>query len=126
MHAGIWGLMQPAKVTSACDDLADAINELRLGKSHGDATVRLPTDAEILRITHLRNYVRDLNRGRGMGFVMSNKRISYSYVLSMTMRAASAMPFFFAIMLSFNTEDQLLEAEDKMLANATARGCCPC
>ena len=118
--------MQPAKVTSACDDLADAINELRLGKSHGSAAVRLPTDAEILRITHLRNYVRDLNRGRGMGFVMSNKRISYSYVLSMTMRAASAMPFFFAIMLSFNTEDQLLEAEDKMLANATARGCCPC
>ena len=31
---------------------------IRLGKSYGDVVVRLPTDAEILRIDHLRNYVR--------------------------------------------------------------------
>lgn len=95
----IRGLMQGAKITSACDALGDAINELRLGRTHGDTAVHMPTDPEKLAIEHLHSYVRRLNRGHGMGFVISKKRISHSFVLSLTLKVASAMPFCFAIVL---------------------------
>jgi hypothetical protein len=116
--SGIWGLMQGAKITSACEDLGDAINQLRLGKTHGDTAVHLPSDPEKLAIEHLHNYVRSLNRGRGMGFVISKKRISHSFVLSLTLKVASAVPFFFAIIIS-------LWSGEERLVNAT-RECCAC
>ena len=52
--AAINVLMQPAKVTSACERLADAINELRSGTA-SDAVVRTVsmTDSEKIAIEHL-------------------------------------------------------------------------
>ena len=44
-----------------------------------------------------------LNRGRGMGFVISGKQISHSFVLSLTLKVASAMPFCYAIVLKQGT-----------------------
>ena len=82
----------------------------------------MPTNDEKLAIELLRDYVRDLNRGRGMGFVISNQRISYSLVLNMTLSVASAMPFFFALMVSFGNVEQ---EEDELLGNATGE-CCAC
>ena len=117
-------LMRPAKVTSACDELGNAINELRLGKSSADAAPKMPTNDEKLAIELLRDYVRDLNRGRGMGFVISNQRISYSLVLNMTLSVASAMPFFFALMVSFGNVEQ---QDGELLGNCNATGeCCAC
>ena len=75
----------------------------------------MPTNDEIFRIEHLRNYVADLNRGRGMGFVVSRKRISFSFVLSVTIKVASTMGVVFPIMLSLTRvelqEDGMLGEE---------------
>jgi hypothetical protein len=51
----------------------------------------MPTKEQEQHIDHLFRYVRGLNRGRGMGFVIQRKRISYSFVLTTAVRAASAM-----------------------------------
>jgi hypothetical protein len=84
----------------------------------------MPTKEQEQHIGHLFHYVRGLNRGRGMGFVMQRKRISYSFVLTMAVRAASAMLFLFPVMLTLTGVE---EGEDKLLnttcaAWAEARG----
>ena len=122
----IWGWMQMAKVTSACEELGEAINDQRIGRTSSDTQAHvdiiMPTNDEILRIEHVHSYLRNLNRGRGMGFVIGRKRISYSFVLSMAIKAASAMVFLFPIMLSFT---QVEKGEDSNTNNATG-GVCVC
>jgi len=118
----IWHLMQPAKVTSACDALGDAINELAEAKEAGEATVRIPTKDQQLNAEYMLRYVRGLNRGHGMGFVIQRKRISYSFVLTMTARVLSAMVFLFPVMLSLTRvegEEHTIEDVFKLL-NSTA------
>ena len=48
-----------------------------------------------------------------MGFVISGKQISHSFVLSLTLKVASAMPFCFAIVPKEGA------SQDKHLDNAT-------
>jgi hypothetical protein len=115
----IWGLMQPAKITSACDALGDAINELPATKVKGEATLRVPTREQDQRTESVLRYVRGLNRGRGMGFVIQRKRISYSFVLTMAIKAASAMVLLFPVMLSLTR----VEADEDEKLNATATSC---
>ena len=92
----------------------------------------MPTNEEIHRIEHLRSYVRDLNRGRGMGFAVSRKRISYSFVLSVAMKAASIMAVIFPILLSLarvdSRESEMLTDADGDLGNASGltHECCAC
>ena len=117
----IWVLAQPAKITSACEALADAINDLTLTKEQGETTLRMPTREQEQHIEHLRGFVRGLNRGRGMGFMIQRKRISYSFVMTMTVRALSAMVFIFPIML----KEGNLEADDDALLDPN-RTCCAC
>jgi hypothetical protein len=50
-------------------------------------------------------------------FVTRRKRISYSYVLTMAVRAASATLFLFPIMLSLTRVEA---EEDELLSNGTA------
>jgi hypothetical protein len=114
--------LEPAKVTSACDALGDAINELAEAKEAGEATVRIPTKAQQLNAEYMLRYVRGLNRGHGMGFVIQRKRISYSFVLTMTARVLSAMVFLFPVMLSLTRvegEEHTIEDVFKLL-NSTA------
>ena len=66
-------------------------------------------------------FVRGLNRGRGMGFMIQRKRISYSFVMTMTVRALSAMVFIFPIML----KEGNLEADNEALLDLN-RTCCAC
>eukprot|EP01046_Picozoa_sp_COSAG06_P009573 COSAG06_NODE_501_length_14953_cov_25.827858_17_plen_445_part_00 len=117
----IWVLAQPAKITSACEALADAINDLTLTKEQGETTLRMPTREQEQHIEHLRGFVRGLNRGSGMGFMIQRKRISHSFVMTMTVRALSAMVFIFPIML----KEGNLEADDDALLDPN-RTCCAC
>ena len=79
----------------------------------------MPTKEQEQHIGHLFHYVRGLNRGRGMGFVMQRKRISYSFVLTTAVRAASAMLFLFPIMLSLSS---VKKGGDELL-NRTCAAC---
>ena len=80
----------------------------------------ITTKEQDQRIESLLRYVRNLNGGKGMGFMISRKRISHSFVVSMTARAASSMLFLFPILLSLTRVE---EEEDELLANATGCAC---
>jgi hypothetical protein len=115
-------LVNPTKITSACDALGDTINELAEAKEPGETKPRVPTKEQQQAMEYLLRYVRGLNRGRGMGFVIQRKRISYSFVLTMSVRAASAMLFIFPLMLSL-TKVEEEEAEEEELLNTTCVAC---
>ena len=109
-------LTQPAKVTSACDALGDAINEMTARGSG------VPTKEQRDIIEHIYGYVRNLNRGKGMGFMVMRKRISHSFVMTMAARALSSMLFLFPVILSLT---QVEQEEDKLLCNSTCCACSP-
>ena len=67
-------------------------------------------------IEHLYGYVRNLNRGKRMGFMVHRKRISHSFVMSMLVRAVSSMAFLFPIILSLTRH---AKREGELQANAT-------
>jgi len=106
----ILSLGQPAKATSACNALGEAINELTT-KGAG-----VPTKEQREVIEHLYGYVRNINRGKRMGFMVHRKRISHSFVMSMLVRAVSSMAFLFPIILSLTRH---AKREGELQANAT-------
>ena len=106
----ILSLGQPAKATSACNALGEAINELTT-KGPG-----VPTKEQREVIEHLYGYVRNINRGKRMGFMVHRKRISHSFVMSMLVRAVSSMAFLFPIILSLTRH---AKREGELQANAT-------
>ena len=67
----------------------------------------------------LYGFVRNLNRGKGMGFMILRKRISYSFVMSTAARAASSMVFAFPVILSLLR----VARDDEDVLNST---CCAC
>eukprot|EP01043_Picozoa_sp_COSAG02_P072833 COSAG02_NODE_13903_length_1332_cov_2.209246_1_plen_390_part_10 len=79
----IWSLSHGAKITSACQDLGEAINKLRASRSKESGEVTVATSDQILQINNLRYFVRDFNRGQGMGFALKRKKITYTLVLDM-------------------------------------------
>ena len=107
-------LWQTSKVTSVCDTLGDAINELIEAQEPGAATVCMPTTDQQRNIEHLCSYVRGLNRGRGMGFVMFRKRISHSFTIALAMKVISVMTISFPVILSLT---RIEEGEDEILNN---------
>eukprot|EP01043_Picozoa_sp_COSAG02_P053782 COSAG02_NODE_5991_length_3886_cov_2.197254_1_plen_299_part_00 len=124
----VYTLVLPATVTSACEELMDAINKMREAKAPGELSARMPpniceTEASI---DYLLQYVKNLNRRRGMGFTLHRKRISHSFVLSLGLKAVSFMPIFFAVMLSFTkveTEEQAIQTDEEMMMNVTRERC---
>jgi hypothetical protein len=138
-------LQQPATVTTACEELMDAINKMREARSPGDAALQMPDNIlEIeARIDYLLSYVKNLNRRRGksslplslalnslavetrpvsscagMGFTVMNKRISYSLVVTLLIKAATYTPIVFSLMLSFTkveNEEQTLAQEEQAI-----------
>ena len=116
-------LMVPAHITSACDALGDAINELlEATEASDDSPLRMPTKEQEQHIQSLLGYVRGLNRGKGMGFMILNKRITTSFVVSMIAKAVSGMVVLFPVMLSLTRvedEEAELEQEDALLLNTT-------
>ena len=81
LFPALWRLMAPAKVTTACQELGEAINDLTATEGPGGADdVKMASQEELLRIERLHGYVKGLNRGQGMGFTLRRKRITYTYV----------------------------------------------
>ena len=105
----------PARVTSACDALGDAINELTETPEASEATLHMPTKEQQHAIEHLYGYVRKLNRGKGMGFMVARKRITASFVMSMMAKAVSVMVFFFPFIIRLTR----VETEENGLLNST-------
>ena len=121
-------LAQPAKVTSACERLCDAINEMtETVQDRGEATLRMSAPNQQRDIEHLCGYVRGLNRGRGMGFVIQRKRINQTFVLSLAAKVLSVMSICFPMFLSLtrveDKEDALLDLDTELL-NLTCNTAC--
>ena len=60
----VYTLMAPAKVTSACQRVGDAVNDLRV-TPRTDGTAELATADELHRIEGLKRYINELNRDQG-------------------------------------------------------------
>ena len=116
---GIVMLGNPAKATSTCDSLGDAINELLEKQEPGESALRMPTKEQEQHINSLLGYVRGLNRGKGMGFMIVRKRITSSFVIALLAKVAGTMSTFFPIFLAITRTDR---GEDE-LVNST---CCAC
>ena len=119
---GIWSLAKGAKITSACQDLGEAINKLRASRSKESGEVTVATSDQILQINNLRYFVRDFNRGQGMGFALKRKKITYTLVLDMVGLAASAIVVVSPILLGLVTveeEEQVVLGEEAALVNET-------
>jgi hypothetical protein len=77
--ATINSLAKGAKITTACQQLSDAVNELRVSAGDGE-DVKLATPEEILQINNVRYYIHGKNKGQGMGFALKGRKITYSLV----------------------------------------------
>ncbi len=99
-------LLHATKISSICDDLGDALNEMTEAQVHGAVTPRMPTKEQHYKIEHLLQYVRGLNRGRGMGFVIYRKRISSSFAISLAAKVVSVMSISFPVILSLTRVEQ--------------------
>eukprot|EP01046_Picozoa_sp_COSAG06_P061725 COSAG06_NODE_13652_length_1235_cov_1.310739_3_plen_128_part_00 len=75
----VFNLMAPAKVTSACQRVADAVNDLRV-TVRADGTAELATVEQGHRIEILKRYINELNRDQGLGFVLLRKKITFTFV----------------------------------------------
>ena len=75
----VWTLASPAKsakVTSACQRLASAVNDLRATQQpHGSVVLAKPE--ELLRIEGLKHYITELNNDQGM--VRHTRSAPFSY-----------------------------------------------
>jgi hypothetical protein len=72
----VWTLASPAKVTSACQRLASAVNDLR-ATQQPDGSVVLAKPEELLRIEGLKRYITELNNDQGM--VRHTRSAPFSY-----------------------------------------------
>jgi hypothetical protein len=121
-------LMQGSNVSSVCENLGDAINEMtEKVQDSGEDTLRMPAKDQQRNIEHLCGYVRGLNRGRGMGFVIQRKRINNTFVLSLAAKVLSVMSIAFPVFLSLtrveDKEDALLDLDHEPL-NLTCIAAC--
>ena len=108
-----WTLSTGAKITSACQELGEAINELRAtGKTRDDVTVATPD--QTAEINNLRYYLAGKNRGQGIGLALKRKKITYTLVLDLALAVASAVVVTFPLLLGMaavEDEEQALENE---------------
>ena len=93
-----WGLSGPAKVTSACQRIASAVNDLRLNAGGADGTVTLATSEQLHRIEGLERYINALNKNQGLGFLVLRKRITFTLVMGLLIQTVSAMPVVITLM----------------------------
>eukprot|EP01046_Picozoa_sp_COSAG06_P066944 COSAG06_NODE_17122_length_960_cov_0.747967_1_plen_169_part_00 len=117
-------LQLPATVTTSCEDLMDAMNNMHEAIEPGETVLQMPTNIVEVesRIDYLIGYVKNKNRRRGaltpsqsfflldltasnvacagMGFALMNNRISYSLVIALLLKVATCMPIFFTLMVS--------------------------
>ena len=100
----VWGLAGPARVTSACQKVASAANDLRV-KAGADGTVTLATAEQLHRIEGLSRYINELNKNQGLGFLVLRKRITFTLVMGLLIQTVSAMLVINTALMSIVTVD---------------------
>jgi hypothetical protein len=125
----VWSLSGPAKVTSACQKIAAAINALRLNVD-ADGTVLLATSEQLHRIEGLKRYINELNKDQGLGFLVLRKRITFTLVVGMLIQTLSSMPVVIALMSIATGQHEvshqdLMESLESMNRTLVSK-CCEC
>ena len=82
-------LSTPARVTSACQQVASAVNDLRL-TAHSDGDVALAEPEQLHRIEGLKRCSNELNRDQGLGFILLRKRVTFTLVIGLMIQTGSA------------------------------------
>jgi hypothetical protein len=102
---GIWTAAASAAVTTACDELRDALNRLRASSGGAGessrADIYIATPDEVSKIENLLAYIDGLNEGAGMGFSLVGVKITYSLVANALISFGSVMGVLFATLLHF-------------------------
>ena len=79
----VWGLSGPAKITSACQKIASAVNDLRVNAGDG-GTVTLATSEQLHRMgLGLNSYINELNKNQGLGFLVLRMRITSTLMMGL-------------------------------------------
>ena len=93
--AGMWPVLKPAEMTTACDELMAAISSLRCvpravlleaEPSGRRKTDRLATPRKLALVQQLQEYAQGLNRGEGLGFCLRRKRVTTAEVHMVVLR----------------------------------------
>jgi hypothetical protein len=110
-------LVPACKVTSVCETLGDSIIQMSETQHEPDeAIVRMPTKDQQHNIEHLYGYVRGINRGRGMGFMIQRTEISTSFVVALGAKMSSVLTIALPRMLN----SARAGAKEDVLLNLTA------
>ena len=114
----VWGLSGPARVTSACQKIASAVNDLRV-KAGTDGTVTLATADQLHRIEGLIRYINELNKNQGLGFLVLRKRVTSTLVMGLLIQTVSGVILVSTTLMSIATvegeEEQALEVTNQNL-----------
>ena len=96
----VLSLSLPAKLTSACQRVATAVNSLRFQRQPGGG-ITLAEGKRLLQIEGLERAIQGLNRGQGLGFCVMGKRVTRTLVLGLLIQSMSAMLVINGTMMQF-------------------------
>ena len=123
----VYALFAPARVTSACQRVADAVNDLRVVAKEGEPA-QLATPEQLHRIEGLKRYINELNRDQGLGVLFLRKRITYSttLVMGMLIQTVSAMVVINTTLMSIvhaeRDEEAAIVDEETVIEQALGKG----
>ena len=123
--AAVYALFAPARVTSACQRVADAVNDLRVVAKQGELA-KLATPEQLHRIEGLKRYINELNRDQGLGILFLRKRITYTLVMGMLIQTVSAMVVINTTLMSIlhaeKGEEAAIVDEETVIEQALGKG----
>ena len=108
--AGVAALFAPARVTTACQKVASAVNDLRVN-ALDDQPAKLATLEQGQRIEMLKRYISELNRDQGLGVLILKKRITFTLVMGMLIQTVSAM-----VVINTTLQSVLHDTEEEIAA----------
>ena len=121
----IYTLFAPARVTSACQRVAEAVNDLRVTAKDGEPA-KLATPEQLHRIEGLKRYINELNRDQGLGILFLRKRITYTLVMGMLIQTVSAMVVINTTLMSIlhaeKDEEAAIVGEETAIEEALGKG----
>eukprot|EP01046_Picozoa_sp_COSAG06_P031876 COSAG06_NODE_3141_length_5786_cov_31.010902_1_plen_434_part_00 len=121
---GIWALSTPTRVTSACQQVASAVNDMRL-TAHPDGDVTLAEPEQLHRIEGLKRYINELNRDQGLGFILLRKRVTFTLVVGLMIQTVSGMIVLNGFLLSLTKvegEEEQAITEEEAIEHVLEKG----
>ena len=107
---GVAALFAPARVTTSCQKVASAVNDLRVNAAD-DQPAKLATLEQGQRIEMLERYISELNRDQGLGVLILKKRITFTLVMGMLIQTVSAM-----VVINTTLQSVLHDTEEEIAA----------